>query len=285
MSSIELPIIGPGSQPTEEDGQQLDYLSMPDEMATYRMPDIDQDLSSPLFAPAQTVLQLLLARLAVYEVKPEQSAIDLYHLDAPNLELINQILGEGEVSIVMHGAYSIRFQESVLAGVWRMQSVDANQQVISDQLEVAAIPSAIRHNTFHNAQAHLNADPQNIPDGIMNALPLISELNDNITHHQNGDEAHVINLSLLPQTEQDLAYLAQLLGHGSVTILSRGYGNCRITSSHTRNVWWVQYFNSQDSLILNTLEVTDVPVVACAAAEDIADSHERLREIIAVYQS
>jgi hydrogenase-1 operon protein HyaF len=94
----------------------------------------------------------------------------------------------------------------------------------------------------------------------------------------------VINLTLLPQTEQDLAFLDRLLGAGSVTILSRGYGNCRITSTATRYVWWVQYFNSQDANILNTLEVTDVPAVACAAPEDIADSALRLGEILEVYR-
>ncbi|MFD2838738.1 hydrogenase expression/formation C-terminal domain-containing protein [Azotobacter vinelandii] len=41
----------------------------------------------------------------------------------------------------------------------------------------------------------------------------------------------------------------------------------------------MQYFNSSDRLILDTLEVTGIPQVACAAQEDIDDSAERLREI------
>ena len=89
---------------------------------------------------------------------------------------------------------------------------------------------------------------------------------------------------LLPQTEQDLAFLDERLGKGSVTVLSRGYGNCRISSTNTRHVWWVQYFNSQDKNILNTLEVGSVPDVACAAPEDIRDSAARLDEILEVYQ-
>jgi hydrogenase-1 operon protein HyaF len=117
----------------------------------------------------------------------------------------------------------------------------------------------------------------------MNAPPLLAELNAKIAAYQAGVAPHIINLSLLPQTEQDLAFLEQRLGKGFVTILSRGYGNCRITSTGTKNVWWVQYFNSQDTLILNTLEVSDVPDVACASPEDIADSAERLQEILKVY--
>jgi hydrogenase-1 operon protein HyaF len=44
--------------------------------------------------------------------------------------------------------------------------------------------------------------------------------------------------------------------------------------------WRVSYFNSQDALILDTVEVTDLPDVACAAPEDLADSHERLADML-----
>jgi len=71
---------------------------------------------------------------------------------------------------------------------------------------------------------------------------------------------------------------------GRVTVLSRGYGNCRISSTATPGVWWVQYFNSQDRNILNTIEITDVPEVACAAQEDLEDSATRLAEILEIYR-
>jgi hydrogenase-1 operon protein HyaF len=41
----------------------------------------------------------------------------------------------------------------------------------------------------------------------------------------------------------------------------------------------VRYYNSQDVLILDTIEVTTIPEVACAAPEDIADSAARLLEV------
>ena len=95
-----------------------------------------------------------------------------------------------------------------------------------------------------------------------------------------GDLPHVINLTLLPHTEADLDWLAEALGTGSVTILSRGYGNCRITATALPHVWRVQYFNSMDTLILDTFEVSGLPEVACAAPEDLADSAARLRTVI-----
>jgi hydrogenase-1 operon protein HyaF len=112
---------------------------------------------------------------------------------------------------------------------------------------------------------------------------LLAEINDKVAGSVEGAQAHVINLTLLPQTEQDLACLERQLGQGSVSILSRGYGNCRISSTATRNVWWVRYYNSQDRNILNSLEITGVPGVACAAQEDIRDSAERLQEILDLY--
>ena len=83
---------------------------------------------------------------------------------------------------------------------------------------------------------------------------------------------------------EDLQYLFDAFGTGTVSILSRGYGNCRITSTGLNHVWWVQYFNSMDQIILDTLEVVDVPEVAQAAADDYADSVERLGEWLAVMQ-
>ncbi len=92
--------------------------------------------------------------------------------------------------------------------------------------------------------------------------------------------AHVVNLSLLPHTPEDLEWLESALGTGGVTILSRGYGNCRITATALAHVWKVQFFNSQDILILDTFEVTAMPEVALAAAEDLSDSAARIRAVI-----
>jgi hydrogenase-1 operon protein HyaF len=115
---------------------------------------------------------------------------------------------------------------------------------------------------------------------VLNAPPVLVELADHASSWRAGDPPHVINLTLLPQTEEDLAYLLDRLGTGAAALLSRGYGNCRITATRMRHVWWVQYFNSEDALILNTLEVIDVPAVALAAMEDIEDSAQRLAEIL-----
>ncbi|WP_028154557.1 hydrogenase expression/formation C-terminal domain-containing protein, partial [Bradyrhizobium japonicum] len=50
-----------------------------------------------------------------------------------------------------------------------------------------------------------------------------------------------------------------------------------------RNVWSVQFFNSTDNIILDTVEVGGVPIVALAADEDFQDSAGRVQEILEAY--
>lgn len=286
MTDYKIPIggIGPGSQPVGEDGMELAFMPMPAEMATYSMPDVAESIGS--LGQANEVLQQLQQLLDNYQVGGPIGVINLSVLDEENRGLIDQVLGEGEVSIVISAAEHIRIQEAVLAGVWRVQYLDVDGEVAKDTIEVADIPVVIRETTFSGDNIQMVIEKPECPVGVNNAIPLLSELNDQIAdtaeNHKIG-ESHVINLTLLPQSDEDLAFLTQTLGRGPVTILSRGYGNCRVTSTTTHNVWWVQYFNSQDAIILNTLEVTPVPLVVCASAEDIADSAQRLQEIREVY--
>jgi hydrogenase-1 operon protein HyaF len=92
--------------------------------------------------------------------------------------------------------------------------------------------------------------------------------------------SHVVNLTLLPVTPEDIGFLDHHLGTGRVLMLSRGYGNCRISNTRLPNCWRVVYYNSMDKVILNTVEVVDMPEVAMAAPEDLRDSHERLADVM-----
>jgi hydrogenase-1 operon protein HyaF len=109
---------------------------------------------------------------------------------------------------------------------------------------------------------------------------LLQELADHRQHWRAGQRAEVMNLSLLPLSAADIGALDSQLGTGRVLILSRGYGNCRITNTCRANTWRVVFYNSQDKAILNSVEVTDLPEVACAATEDLGDSLERLTDVL-----
>jgi hydrogenase-1 operon protein HyaF len=283
-----LPIgaVGPGSQPGEADDSELAYLPMPAAMQTYRPPVLPEPETVAGLTAGLSLLESLRVLLSGYRIGAMAQVMDLKTLDAANLRLIEESLGEGEVSIKQTGPESARAQETRLAGVWRVRVPGADGTLHRDVLEVCDVPGLVRYQAFVSARDSV-ALPPSLPDGIMNAPGIIAELNDRVATRRGKavpPPPHVVNLTLLPLTEQDATLLDQLLGIGPVSILSRGYGNCRITATKLRDVWWVQYYNSDDRLILNTLEVTDVPTAALAAQEDIDDSALRLHEILDALQ-
>ncbi len=289
MNDISIPVkvVGPGSQPNEFDEDELDILQMPSSMDSYDKPILPEPEDVEHLTGAKNKLTEVLFQLQNYRNGMSIQPVNLKSLDATNLELVDQVLGEGEVSIIVSnevsGYIKVNIQESVLAGVWRIRHLNEQGDTINDEIEVAAIPSLVLDKTFSTSVIELDTDDRPIPEGVCNAPPLIAEINDKIKGYKVGDDTHVINLTLLPQTEEDLLFLNDCLGQGNISILSRGYGNCRISSTATNNLWWVQYYNSQDKNILNSLEVTQVPEVACAAQEDIDASAIRLLEILEIY--
>jgi hydrogenase-1 operon protein HyaF len=272
MHAFPIPVValGPGTQSEDE---SLNYIDMPHDMRSYRMPVLPEPEEVRDLRAARGMLQAVLAGLQ--SARPDQPKIDLCPLDAANLALIDQIMGEGEVSALIETqGGSLRIQESVYAGVWRTRMFDADAACIADQIEIGDLPAAIVL-ASRTGQSAPTAPP--LAPGVINAPALLAEIAE---HLAQATPYHIINLSLLPFSPEDALWLDQALGRGTVSLLSRGYGNCRITATGISRVWWVQYFNSQDALILNTLEITDAPEVARAAAEDLADSSERLTEVL-----
>jgi len=283
MNDIYLPVIGQGSQPKEEDGVDLDFMRLPSAMTTYAMPQVSVKLEPESIARVKALLQEVQVALSHFDPDHDNS-FNVRNLTEQEQAFLNEILGEGEVSIIQNDDLNTQIQESVLAGVWRVRCFNPKNSKLSyDSIEVADIPKIIKEYTFESAAKQLQFDNQDLPAGLMNALPLVAELNSACSAYTAEKQTHSINLSLLPQTPEDLAFLYETLGKGTTSILSRGYGTNRITSTLTDKVWWVQYFNSDDTLILNTLEVSEVPSVACAAMEDLEDSATRLAEVLAIY--
>jgi hydrogenase-1 operon protein HyaF len=280
--TIDIVNVGEGSQPKESGDENFNFDKPPGEMYTYDVPPIPEPDEVEDLAVAKDTLAQLFYALKEYQVGELARVFDISEMDYPNRDLINQILNEGEVSVVYEGNSSIHIQESVLTGVWRVRTCDDSGRAISDVIEVADIPSIVRNEAFANVTP-LTADLQNLPEGVLNSPPVIIEIAEQLEQWQVGDPNHVINLTLLPFATDDLNFLGHCLGVGPITILSRGYGNCRIGSTAKKNVWWVKYYNSEDVLILNTIEIIDIPGVAIAAAEDMSDSAERLKEILDLY--
>jgi hydrogenase-1 operon protein HyaF len=281
MKSFPIPVValGPGTQTEDE---SLDYVSMPKDMDTYRPPVLPEpeDIADCVAARAALVKVLALLNLAADGAAGGQ--VNLLGLPAEDRQLINQVLGEGEASALVRSDGSpleLRIQESVFAGVWRIMSVNAGV-LVDDTIEVGPVPMLLRTTADEDSETVYRPWQGPMPPNVQNAPLLVDEIRDQVARWQPGQTAHVVNLTLLPVTPEDIAYLDHQLGTGRVLLLSRGYGNCRISNTRLPNCWRVVYYNSMDKVILNTVEVVDMPEVAMAAPEDLRDSHERLQDVL-----
>jgi hydrogenase-1 operon protein HyaF len=284
MKDFPIPVVaigfGPGSQPEEE---TLEYLPMPQGMETFRAPVLPEPEDVVGCKQAHRALRAALAQLDLVRKGAGNLGVDLTNLPEADLKLVNQVLGEGEVSAVVTGGesdYELRVQESVFAGVWRVVC-SVNGVVSSDTIELGAIPQALKAAAVEDVSQTVPRWQGALPPNVQNAPTLLAEIEDQWLSWRAGQPTHVVNLTLLPMSVEDIGFLDHHLGTGRVLILSRGYGNCRITNTRMPNCWRVVYYNSQDVVILNTVEVTGLPDVAQAAQEDLDDSHERLGEVLA----
>ncbi len=275
---IPLRMVGAGSQP--EEGDELQYLAMPRDMHTFRMPIVPDRADPSALATSRDLLASVLAAMERWDpaARAFGPRLALSEVPAAALTITNQMLGEGEVSIQVAGAPSYRIQESVFTGLWCVCEFDAADRQVGDWLEAGVLPQVALEAA--RAVASPTLPPVAVPPGAMNSPALLHEITAQIQARKPGMPAHVINLTLFPMTPDDHALLDRALPVGPVAIMSRGFGNCRITSTGARDVWRVQYFNNMNTLILNTIEIVDVPEVAQAAVEDLADTRERLAELI-----
>jgi hydrogenase-1 operon protein HyaF len=231
---------------------------------------------------AAALLPQLAEALAVQKTSEPGKLFDVTDCDGDDLKLIGQVLGQGEVSglAALPDNVTAEIQEATVAGLWRVRFFDSARRLAADYLEIATIPEIVRRAAGLGAERLAFGAA---PPGVMNVMPLLAEINERMSQRSADQPAHVINFSLLPMNEVDMTLLQQTLGEGSVQLLSRGYGACKVTATGARNVWSVQFFNASDAIILDTLEIGDVPAAACAAEEDFRDSAERLREIHEAY--
>ncbi|MGP1358740.1 hydrogenase expression/formation protein [Roseicyclus sp.] len=273
-SDFRLPPVGfgPGSQLAQGGGDELSYMTMPKDMAVF-IPHTPEVENPDAVGPALALIQEVAAACTRIATEGGTRQFDLAPLDAGNRALVADTLGEGEVSARLRGVPPLAVQETRFAGVWVLSGPG------TDRIEVGAIPGALRTRAFAPLRPARGAEAPKGP-GVINAPPIYAELAEQSRTQAPGAPPHVVNFTLLPHTEDDLRWLDAALGEGAVTILSRGYGNCRVTATALARVWRVQFFNSMDTLILDTLEVSDMPEVVLAAPEDLSDSGARLLKVL-----
>lgn len=270
----------PGEAVTGGD-DELRLIGMP----TGLVRPIRQALAADQLTPrARAVLNEVLAELRSHAKERGRPAarFDLEGLGESDKATVADILGEGDVWAKVGSTDTFfRIVESVLPGVWRLEASNADG-VSSEWIEVGAVPQPILTAAMELPSETIER-PAQMPQGAMNAPALLAELHERSSNYKPGSENHVINFTLLPLTETDADVLTAVLGQVPLVIRSGGYGSCRMFATGLRYVWAVQYTNSMNAVILDTLEVGGVPVAALAATEDFEDSAQRLAEILEAY--
>jgi len=274
MHAINIPIRSLMPELTDA----VEYMPMPREMNTFEMPRLPEPGPGNDMEGARNVLARFLSGMESWLADGGAlPALDLAGLPAEQLRVLNETLGEGEVSAIVDAAHEVRVQETVFSGVWREQHLRGNH-LLHDFLLAAPIPPMVVARAREGASPKLR--PLALPAGAMNVPALVNELQEAMDRAGPDMPAHVINLTLLPLSPEDAAHIDAVLDGGTVVVLSRGFGNCRISSTAARHVWRVQYFNNMQTLMLNTIEVTTMPEVAVAAHEDLLETSTRLAELV-----
>lgn len=280
--SIPINLIGPGSQPERS---VANTIGVPDIVDTFRQPYTPEVADKATAYKCRQFFMDLYEEMRLWNVDSGDAgpAFALNNLDTETLALINQMLGEGEVSIrisIPNSTFDeIRIQESVFVGVWRVCYFREGVQ-IADQLEVSAVPTCVAEAAFATSGPELH---EVVPGPeAMNSPAILAELQEALKNWEPGAPAFTINLSHLPMSPEDHKVIEKAVGAGAVQMMSRGFGNCRICSTDVRHVWKVQYLNNAPArlMILNTLVVAGLPEEAIAAPEDLADSADRIKELI-----
>ena len=237
-----------------------------------------------LTAAARAVINEVIAdlrrRVTVPDAPPTR--VSLHELDDAEKATIADILGEGDVwaKVGLDNAYW-RVVESVMAGIWRVESSTADGTQ-GEWIETGPIATPVLRAAAELPRAEIKV-PEQMPQGAMNAPALLHELQQRSRDYQPGAENHVINFTLLPLTDVDAQVLTAVLGQVPLVIRSGGFGSSRVFATGLRHVWAVQFINGMGNVVLDTLEIGDVPISVLAAREDFEDSAGRLDEILQAF--
>ncbi|MFO0737241.1 MAG: hydrogenase expression/formation protein [Labilithrix sp.] len=270
MSGRRLPMFQTEARPALPDEPAL--LGLPSILARRGLEFPDQDDLSP------RVRALLVAVKDALRAPPSGPVVfSLDELPPDERAALWDMLGEGEVSIVVQGAARYEIEETSLPGVYRVRTRRDGTESL--HLEVGAVPAVVAAAAEHGTSREVPIeDPP--PPGLMNAQPLLAELRHRVATLDPAAPNHVVSLSLLPLNDADATYLSRALGMGPIAAESRGYGTCRVAATSRRAVWAVQYFNAMDQLVLDTLEIGGVPAALIAAPVDLEDSGTRLAALL-----
>lgn len=118
-------------------------------------------------------------------------------------------------------------------------------------------------------------------DGLSgNADAILHEIVALLEAFTTSGQTGAIDLHSLPLTPDDYELLRATLADGEVHAQINAIGNTEVRETLYPGVWWVTYYNVEGDIVADLLEVTAIPEILKAPADDIREGLAHLRELL-----
>lgn len=111
-----------------------------------------------------------------------------------------------------------------------------------------------------------------------NARALLRELENHLQRLIDTGETARIDLGSLPLNPADYELLELVLGHGEVIASVDSMGVSEISDTSVPGIWRIEYYNSEEVLVAEFIEVTRCPELLQTPLEEIKDGLSHLHE-------
>ena len=127
----------------------------------------------------------------------------------------------------------------------------------------------------------INPLPSPPEDGLSgNADAILHEIVALLEAYTASGQTGAIDLHSLPLTLDDYELLRITLADGEVHAHIDAIGNSEVRETLYPGVWWVTYYNAEGDIVADLIEVTAVPEILKAPADDIREGLVHLRELL-----
>jgi hypothetical protein len=118
---------------------------------------------------------------------------------------------------------------------------------------------------------------------LMNAPAILYEILQALKDFYNKGERHIIYINKLPLTEEDKHVILDVLRDGQVKIfLKSASQKVEWRETGISGVWIGVFFDRDEKPILETIEITDFPMLAMTQREDIEEAIKTLEDRIKI---
>jgi hypothetical protein len=118
---------------------------------------------------------------------------------------------------------------------------------------------------------------------LMNAPAILYEILQALKDFYNKGERHIIYINKLPLTEEDKHVILDVLRDGQVKIfLKSASQKVEWRETGISGVWIGVFFDRDEKPILETIEITDFPMLAMTQREDIEEAIKALEDRIKI---